>query len=97
MRPAAPARKAFAATAAFKVALAAIDLRLRAGDEGGQAIDAVGDHWLRLRLRRLILRLRTMLALLIAIAAVLTVAAMFARLLIAHIGLVVSRWLLSRI
>src|SRR5690349_25140448 len=88
MRTAAPAREAFAATTAFIVALAgaAIDLRLRTGDEGGQAIDAVGNRGLRLRRLRLILRLRTVLAMLIAIAAVLTVAAMFARLLVAHIG-----------
>ena len=75
MRPAAAAREAFAAAIAFEAAGAAIDLRLRAGDERRQAIDAasVGNHRLRLRLRRLILRLRTMLA----------VAIMFARLLVA--------------
>src|SRR5438445_11210173 len=65
MRPAAPARETFAATALFISAGRAIHLRLRAGDEGGQAVDAagIGNHWLRLGLR-LILRLRTMLALL---------------------------------
>jgi len=78
MRPAAPARIALAATAAFIIALAAIDLRLRAGDEGGQAVDAVGDRRLRLRRLRLILRLRTMFAML-------TVTAMLARLLVALI------------
>ena len=71
MRPAAPPRKAFAATAAFQAALTAIRgtirLRLCAGDEGGQAIDAagVGNDGLRLVQRqrlRLILRLRTMVA-----------------------------------
>ncbi len=64
------------AAAFFKSAGCAIHLRLRAGDEGGQAIDAagIGNHRLRLRLGlRLILRLRTMLAL----------AMMFARLLVA--------------
>src|SRR6185295_8026937 len=83
MRPAAPARIALTATAAFKVALAAVDLRLRTGDEGGQAIDAVGDHGLRLRLRRLILRLRTLVAML-------ALRPMFARLLVAMIGLLVA-------
>src|SRR4051794_38987136 len=89
MRAATPARKAFDATA-LKAALATNDLRLAAGDEGGQAIDAasVGNDGLRLRLLRLILRLRAMLALLVAIAAMLAVAAMFARLLITHIRLV---------
>ena len=74
MRPAAPARETLAATALFISAGRAIHLRLRAGDEGRQAIDAagVGDHRLRLGLR-LILRLRTMLAF----------AMMFARLLVA--------------
>ncbi len=86
MRPAAPPRKAFAATAAFQATLTAIrgtiHLRLCAGDEGGQAIDAagVGNDGLRLVQRqrlRLILRLRTMVAF-----------AMFARLLVvALIGL----------
>ena len=95
MRPAAPPRKAFATTAAFQAGLAAsrgtIHLRLCAGDEGGQAIDAagVGNDGLRLVQRqrlRLILRLRTMVAF-----------AMFARLLVvALIGLLVAaddqRW-----
>jgi len=87
MRPAATARETFAATAAFFIpAGCAVHLRLRAGDEGGQAIDAaiVGNHRLRLGLR-LILRLRTVLAL-----------AMFARLLVALIGLIVAA-LLARI
>ncbi|MET4765797.1 hypothetical protein ABH975_007777 [Bradyrhizobium ottawaense] len=88
MRPAPPAREAFAtAGTALETGLAAIraavHLRLRAGDEGGQAIDAagVGDDGLRLILRLrlgLILRLRAMVAL-----------AVLARLLlIALIGLV---------
>ena len=63
MRPAPPAREALAGATAIKTSLAAVDLRLRAGDERRQAVDAaiVGDHRLRLRLR-LILRLWTMLA-----------------------------------
>jgi len=52
MRPAPPARKALAATTTtLEAALTAnIHLRLRAGDEGGQAIDAagLGDDGLRL-------------------------------------------------
>src|SRR5258708_26638047 len=61
MGPAAPPRKTLAAT--LETARAAIDLRLRSGDEGRQAIDAdiIRDYRLRLRLR-LKLRLRTMLA-----------------------------------
>ncbi len=93
MRPAAPARKAFAATTALKAsALAAIGLWLRAGDEGGKAVDAaiVGNDGLRLRGLRLELRLRAVLALMIAIATLLAVAAMFARLLIAHIRLLLA-------
>src|SRR6185437_14546389 len=53
--------------AAFKAVATAIDLRLRTGDERGQAVDAaaiVRDHRLGLLLRfRLILRLRPVLAL----------------------------------
>ncbi|KRQ13224.1 hypothetical protein AOQ71_14825 [Bradyrhizobium manausense] len=85
MRPAASPRitLAPAAIATFEAAGRPGGLRLRAGDEGRQAIDAagIGDDRLRLvlRLRLLvILRLRTMVAL-----------AMFARLLIALIGLLV--------
>ena len=72
---------------AFETAGRAIHLRLRSGDEGGQAIDAagIGNHRLRLGLR-LILRLRTMLAL----------AMMFARLLVALVGLALAA-LLARI
>jgi len=90
MRPAPPARKALAATttAALEAALTAnIHLRLRAGDEGGQAIDAagIGDdglrlvrrHWLRLILRRL----RTMVA--FAVLARLLVVALVRRLVVA--------------
>ena len=93
MRPAAPARETLAATAPFKSAGRAIHLRLRAGDEGGQAIDAagIGNHRLRLGLR-LILRLRTMLAfamvfarLLVAVG--LAVAALLARIVVANEGL----------
>ena len=87
MRPATPARETLAATTAlFISARGAIHLRLRAGDEGGQAIDAaiVGNHRLRLRLR-LILRLRTVLTIAIAISA------MLARLLLVTLeGLVVT-------
>src|SRR5258707_10648870 len=62
MGPAPPPRKTFAATA-LEIARAAIDLRLRPGDEGRQAIDAdiVRDDRLRLWLR-LELWLRTMFA-----------------------------------
>src|SRR5438552_3775367 len=84
VRPAAPARETFAAATAFEPAGSAVRLRLRPGDEGGQTIDAagIGNHRLRLGLR-LILRLRAMLAL----------AMMFARLLIAlvAIGLALAR------
>ena len=107
MRPAAPARETFAAATAFiSSAGRAVHLRLRSGDEGGQAIDAagIGDHRLRLRLR-LILRLRTMLAIAIAIAVPLAmfaglllfalvglaVAALFARVVVAHVGLLLLR------
>ena len=57
MGPAPPSRKTLAA-AALELARAAIDLRLRPGDEGRQAIDAdiIRDDrlwlWLRLKLRR---------------------------------------------
>ena len=85
MRPAAPPREALAATtiASFQAARRTGRLRLRAGDEGRQAVDiaGIGDDRLRLvrRLRLLILRLRTMVAF-----------AMLARLLlIALIGLLV--------
>ena len=80
VRPAAPAREAFAAAIAFETG-SAIYLWLRSGDEGGQAIDAagIGNHRLRLGLR-LILRLRTMLAF----------AMMLARLLVALVGLAVA-------
>src|SRR5262249_3468520 len=78
MRPAPAAREAITATAIALIA--AVDLRLRAGDEGGQAIDTaiVGGRRRRLRL---VLRLRTMFA----------VVAMFARLLlVALIGLALA-------
>ncbi|CCE11159.1 membrane hypothetical protein [Bradyrhizobium sp. STM 3843] len=58
VRAAAPPRIALATT--FEAGRRVRDLRLRAGDEGRQAVDAaVGDHGLRLRLG-LILRLRTL-------------------------------------
>jgi hypothetical protein len=80
MWPAPAARETIAAAIAF-IASAAIDLRLRTGDERGQAIDAatVGRGGLRLSLR-LVLRLRSMFAVL-------------ARLLIAHKGLALARLL----
>jgi hypothetical protein len=63
MRATTSAREAFAAAIAFETARVAVDLRLGSGDERGQTIDAavVGHRRLRLGLR-LILRLRTMLA-----------------------------------
>jgi hypothetical protein len=91
MRPAPPARKPFATAAAtLEARLAAtcadIHLRLRAGDEGRQAIDAagIGDdglrlvrrHWLRL----ILLRLRTMVA--FAVLARLLVVALVRRLVV---------------
>src|SRR5450432_3615647 len=62
VRPAAAAREAFA-WAALETGRATIDLRLRSGDEGRQAIDAdiVRNHRLRLWLG-LRLKLRTLLA-----------------------------------
>src|SRR5882724_4910159 len=77
MGPAAATRETLAATA-FKTTRAAIDLRLRSGDERRQAVDAdaIRNHRLRLRLRlRLKLRLRTMLAM----ASVFTGRIVFAR------------------
>src|SRR5205809_392674 len=72
IRAAAPPRKSLATTSTLEAGLAGratVHLRLRAGDEGGQTIDAdgVGDDGLglvqRQRLRLgLILRLRTMVA-----------------------------------
>ena len=75
MRPTAAARETFATAALFVSTGRAIHLRLRAGDERRQTVDAagIGNHRLRLGLR-LILRLRTMFALL---------AMMLARLLVA--------------
>ena len=72
MRPAAAARETLAA---FETARAAIDLRLRPGDEGRQAIDAdiIRDDRLRLWLR-LKLRLRTMLAMAGVLAGLMLVA-----------------------
>ena len=81
MRTATPARKAFSATPAFVAPLAAIDLRLRAGDERGQAVDAIGNG--RLRLRRLVLLMRPM----VAMIAVFAFAALLTRLLLVAIAL----------
>ena len=97
MRPATPAREAITVAIAFETALAAIDLRLRAGDERGQPVDAavIRDHRLRLRLR-LILRLRTMLAIpvlagLLLVALIGLAFALVARAVVAHIGLLLHR------
>src|SRR5258706_12259814 len=72
MGPAPPPRKTLAATA-LEFARAAIDLRLRPGDEGRQAIDAdiIRDERLWLRLK---LRLRTMFAMAGGLAGLLLVA-----------------------
>ena len=94
VRPAPPPREALATAITLETAGAAIDLRLRPGDERWQAVDAdtIRDHRLRLGLR-LKLRLRTMLAL----------AGMFARLMrIARLvglalALVVARIVVARI
>src|SRR5689334_21183226 len=92
MRTAPPARETLAAGMPLVASGAAVDLRLRAGDEGRQAIDC-GIIRLRLLLRR-ILRLRTMmlaLASVFALAAVLAglllVTLMIASAIVAHIGL----------
>ena len=51
MRTTATARKTFAfAAIAIEAGVAAVDLRLRSGDEGGQAIDAAIIRHRRLRL-----------------------------------------------
>lgn len=85
-----------AATTTFEAARAAVELRLRPGDEGGQPVDAAGidsGHWLRLVLRLwLILRLRTMLALtvltrLLLIALIGLALTLLITLTLAHIGL----------
>ena len=88
MRPAAAARKTFAAFVAGLIAVGrAIHLRLRAGDERRQAIDAdaVGNHRLRLGLR-LILRRRAMVAIAVVFAGLL-----LARLVGLALALVVAR------
>ena len=98
MRPATPARKTLAATALFKSAGSAIHLRLWAGDEGGQAIDAagIGNHRLGLGLR-LILRLGAMLAFAVMLARLLvalvglTIAALFTRIVVADVRLLLLR------
>ena len=87
MRPAAAPRRETFSAIAFEAALAAIDLRLRSGDERGQTVNAgvVGDHRLRLGLRRLKLRLRTMLAMvLFALLVWLSFALMVARIVVAR-------------
>jgi hypothetical protein len=88
MRATPAPRVALAAT--FEAAAIAVELRLRAGDEGRQAVDAaiIGDHGLRLRRLRLILRLWPVFALtsVLTFTAVLALAPMLARLLVALIG-----------
>src|SRR5882672_8365398 len=90
VRPAAAARETLSA---FEAARAAIDLRLRSGDERRQAIDAdaIGNHrlWLWLRLK---LRLRTMLA----IAAVFAGRMLLARLVGLSVALLVARRVVAR-
>ena len=91
MRAAAPPREALAATA-FEAARAAIDLRLRSGDERRQAInaDVVRDYRLLLRLwLRLKLGLRAMFAM----------AAMFAGLMLVArlVGLALALMLARRV
>jgi hypothetical protein len=92
MGPAAPSRKTLAA-AALELARAAIDLRLRPGDERRQAIDVDtirGDRlWLRLRLK---LRLRTM----VAMAGVLAGLMLVARLVGLPLALVVALIVVAR-
>jgi hypothetical protein len=87
-----PARKTRAATT-FISAGRAIHLRLRSGDEGGQAINAacIGNHRLRLGLG-LILRLRPVLAFAMVFARLLLegsvpVAALFTRIVVSDVGL----------
>src|SRR6185312_13742814 len=102
MRTTAPAREAFAAAIALIAAGGTVDLRLRSGDEGRQAIDAASVHR-RLRLR-LILRLRTMLALatmlarlLVTLIGLLVVALMIASAALAHIRLLLLRLVLAEL
>jgi hypothetical protein len=87
VRSATTARETFAAGIAFKTR-GAVHLRLRAGNEGRQAIDAAGvrDNRLRLGLR-LILRLRPVFARLAMFAGLM----LFARLLLALKGLALAR------
>src|SRR6266700_1491847 len=92
MGPAPAPRKTLAATA-LEIARAAIDLRLRPGDEGRQAIDAdiIRDDRLRLWLR-LKLRLRTMFAMAGVFAGLMLVA----RLIGLPLTLVVARIVVAR-
>src|SRR5215472_3363335 len=90
MRSPPTAREPVAAAIAL-IAAATADLRLRSGDEGGQAIDAasVRNHGLRLRL---VLRLRTVFARFAMLTRLMLIALIrlaLARLLVvvAHIGL----------
>jgi hypothetical protein len=70
MRAPAASRKTLSPLTAFEGACAAIDLRLRSGNEGGQPIDAAGVRNNRLGLwLRLVLRLRAMFALTLAVFA----------------------------
>jgi hypothetical protein len=70
VRAPAASRKTLSPLTAFECPCAAIDLRLRSGNEGGQAIDAAGVCNDRLGLwLRLVLRLRAMFALTLAVFA----------------------------
>jgi hypothetical protein len=70
VRAPAASRKTLSPLTAFERACAAIDLRLRSGNEGGQAIDAAGVGNDRLGLwLRLVLRLRAMFAFTLAVFA----------------------------
>ena len=91
MRPAPPPREALALAAIALEARAAVDLRLRPGDEGRQAIDAdiIRDDRLWLRLK---LRLRTMLAM----AGVLAGLMLLARLVGLPLALVVALIVVAR-
>jgi len=82
VRAPAASRKTLRPLTAFEGACAAIDLRLRSGNKGGQAIDAAGVRDDRLGLwLRLVLRLRAMFALTVFTLTVFTLT-VFARLLL---------------
>jgi hypothetical protein len=91
VRPATTSREALST---LKAARAAVDLRLRTGNEGRQTVNAgvVGYHRLRLGLRRLKLRLRTMLAMARVFAGLM----LLARLVRLSFALVVARIVVAR-